>query len=197
VRFILASASPARLETLQRAGVRPDVVVSGVDESTLEAGSPKQLAQVLAEAKLRAVRARVQGEALILGCDSLLEFDGAAYGKPGRPRVAAERWRAMRGKSGILHTGHALMGPKQVTLLTVSTTVHFADVTDDEIDCYCATGEPAAVAGGFTIDGLGGWFIEAVEGDPHNVVGVSLPILRRMLREQGFELSDVGYPAPR
>jgi septum formation protein len=101
----------------------------------------------------------------------------------------------MRGRSGILHTGHGLMGPRQVTLSTVSTVVRFADVTDEEIALYCATGEPASVAGGFTIDGLGGWFIEGIEGDPHNVVGVSLPILRAMLREQGFELADLGYVA--
>lgn len=198
VRFILASASPARLRTLRDAGVVPEVIVSGVDESTLEAAlqaAPKQLAQVLAEAKMRAVQARVHGDALVLGCDSVLEFDGRAFGKPGRPEIAAERWRAMRGRSGILHTGHALMGPRQVTLATVSTVVRFADVTDEEIALYCATGEPASVAGGFTIDGLGGWFIEGIEGDPHNVVGVSLPILRAMLRKQGFELADLGYAA--
>lgn len=197
VRFILASASPARLRTLRDAGVVPEVIVSGVDESTLEAGSPAQLAQVLAEAKMRAVRGRVRGEALVLGCDSVLEFDGHAFGKPGHPEIAAERWRAMRGRPAVLHTGHGLMGPRQVTLATVSTVVHFADVTDEEIAIYCATGEPATVAGGFTLDGLGGWFIEAIEGDPHNVVGVSLPVLRAMVREQGFELADLGYPARR
>lgn len=200
VRFILASASPARLRTLRDAGVVPEVIVSGVDESTLEAAlqaAPKQLAQVLAETKMRAVQARVGGDALVLGCDSVLEFDGRAFGKPGSPEAAAERWRAMRGRSGILHTGHGLMGPRQVTLATVSTVVRFADVTDEEIAFYCATGEPATVAGGFTIDGLGGWFIEGIEGDPHNVVGVSLPTLRAMLREQGFELADLGYAAQR
>jgi septum formation protein len=194
VRFILASGSPARLETLRRAGIDPEVMVSGVDESTLEAGTPKDLAQVLAEAKVRAVKARVASDAMVLGCDSLLEFDGAVFGKPGRPDIAVERWRKMRGMTAILHTGHALWGPERVSLATASTTVRFADVSDEEIAVYCATGEPSNVAGGFTIDGLGGWFIDGVDGDPHNVVGLSLPVLRLMLREQGFQLTDLGYP---
>jgi septum formation protein len=193
--LILASASPARLETLRRAGIEPEVIVSGVDEDVISAGSPAELALTLAAAKMAAVRDRLNDPALVLGCDSVLEVDGTAFGKPGSADVAAERWRAMRGRSGLLHTGHSLGGPDRVTQCTVTTTVHFADATDAEIDAYCATGEPSVVAGSFTIDGLGGWFVRGVEGDPHNVVGVSLPVLRDLLREQGFELADIGYPA--
>ena len=111
MRFILASGSPARLATLRRAGVEPEVIVSGVDESAITAPTPRELVQRLAEAKMRAVAEPIDGPALVLGCDSMLEFDGEALGKPGRPEIAAERWRQMRGRSGILHTGHALHGP--------------------------------------------------------------------------------------
>jgi len=138
---------------------------------------------------------QVNGAAFVLACDSLLEFEGAALGKPGTPEVVISRWRTMRGRSGILHTGHALLGPHETSTVTVSTTVHFADLGDAEIETYAATGEPISVAGGFTIDGLGGWFIDRVDGDHHNVVGVSLPAVRAMVRAQGFELTDLGYPA--
>jgi septum formation protein len=195
MRFVLASASPARLATLRRAGLDPEVVVSGVDESVIDAPTPRELAKKLAEAKMTAVCDRIGADAFVLGCDSLLEFDGETLGKPGHPDIAAGRWRRMRGQSGILHTGHALRGPSSVSVTTVSTVVHFADASDDEIDLYCRTGEPSEVAGGFTIDGLGGWFVDGVEGDHHNVVGVSLPTLRAMVRSQGFALSDLGYPA--
>jgi septum formation protein len=197
MRFVLASASPARLATLRSAGLDPEVIVSGVDEDAIEAGSPSKLAQSLAEAKLRAVLPRVASPAFVLGCDSVLEFDGHDYGKPGTAAVAADRWRLMRGRTGVLHTGHALHGPSEMSFALVSTTVHFADVTDDEIAAYVATGEPLAVAGGFTLDGLGGWFVERVDGDHHNVVGVSLPALRMMVRAQGYALTDLGYPARR
>ena len=194
MRFVLASASPARLETLRRAGVEPEVIVSGVDEDAITADTPARLVQLLATAKAEAVRA-VTGEALILGCDSMLELDGAALGKPGSAEAATQRWQQMRGRSGVLHTGHTLLAPDFTAEETVSTTVHFADVDDDEIAAYTATGEPSAVAGAFTIDGLGGWFVDRVEGDHHNVVGLSLPTLRRMLRGHGLGLSDLDYPA--
>jgi septum formation protein len=197
MRFVLASASPARLATLRAAGLDPEVIVSGVDEDTIDADSPGQLAQALAEAKLRAVLPNVAADTFVLACDSVLEFGGEAYGKPGTPEVAAERWRLMRGRAGALHTGHALRGPAEVSLALVSTTVHFADLTDDEIATYVASGEPLAVAGAFTIDGLGGWFVERIDGDHHNVVGVSLPALRTMVRAQGYALTDLGYPARR
>ncbi|HEY2273432.1 MAG TPA: nucleoside triphosphate pyrophosphatase [Jatrophihabitantaceae bacterium] len=190
---MLASASPARLETLRRAGVEPEVIVSGVDEDAITAATPRELVQLLAAAKANAVR-DIAADALILGCDSLLELDGEALGKPGSVEVAAQRWRRLRGNTGILHTGHELLAPTFSASVTVSTVVHFAAVTDDEIERYVVTGEPSSVAGAFTVDGLGGWFIDGIEGDHHNVVGLSLPALRRMLREHGLGLPDLGYP---
>ena len=195
MRFVLASASPARLATLRAAGLDPEVIVSGIDEDGYDAPTPHELAQVLASAKLRAVLPQVSRDGLVLACDSVLEFNGKPYGKPGNADVAVERWRMMRGKSGILHTGHTMLGPKELTVATVSTVVYFADATDAEIEAYAASGEPTTVAGGFTIDGFGGWFVERIDGDHHNVVGVSLPAVRAMVRAQGFELTDLGYPA--
>jgi septum formation protein len=195
VKFVLASASPARLATLRAAGLDPTVVVSGVDESTVSADTAAELVQRLADAKLAAVVARLDGPAVVLACDSLLEFAGQPLGKPKTAAVAVERWCAMRGQSGILHTGHALHTPRGTIRRTVSTVVHFADATDAEIDAYVETAEPLAVAGAFTVDGLGGWFVERVDGDHHNVVGVSLPALRAMVRARGYELRDLGYPS--
>ncbi|MFF0344161.1 Maf family nucleotide pyrophosphatase [Kribbella sp. NPDC004875] len=187
-RFVLASASPARLKTLRGAGVEPEVIVSGVDEDHITAESPGELARLLATLKARAVVAGLTDHATVLGCDSVLEFDGEPYGKPGTPDVARERLRAMSGRTGILHTGHCLIDTesKQELRELASTTVEFAELTDDEIDAYVATGEPLVVAGSFTVDGLGGPFVTSTEGDYHNVVGVSLPLLRRMLAEVGI-----------
>ncbi|MEV5967959.1 Maf family nucleotide pyrophosphatase [Kribbella sp. NPDC051952] len=192
MRFVLASSSPARLQTLRSAGVEPEVIVSGVDEDNITAESPGELARLLATLKARAVMANLTEHATILGCDSVLEFDGVAYGKPGTPDAARERLRSMRGRSGVLHTGHCLIdtNAKVEQRELASTTVHFADLTDDEIDAYVATGEPLVVAGSFTVDGLGGPFVTGVEGDYHNVVGLSLPLLRRMLAQV-----DIPWPA--
>jgi septum formation protein len=197
-RFVLASASPARLATLRRAGVEPEVVVSGVDEDGVTADGTAELVVRLAELKARAVAGTVGDDALVLGCDSLLDLDGRALGKPGTVGAAAQRWREMRGRCGTLHTGHVLIDTAvgRNATRSVATSVQFAEVTDAEIDAYCSTGEPTAVAGAFTIDGLGGWFVERLDGDPHNVVGVSLPVVRAMLRELGHGLGDIGYPAP-
>ena len=197
MRFVLASASPARLATLRRAGLDPEVIVSGVDEDGVTADSTSALVGLLADLKAQAVAAELDGAALVLGCDSLLELDGEAVGKPGPAEVAAERWRRLRGRSGTLHTGHRLIDTRTGTSTghIASTVVHFAAVTDAEIEHYCASGEPETVAGAFTIDGLGGWFVDRVDGDPHTVVGVSLPALRRMLHELGHQLADLGYPA--
>ena len=197
IRFVLASASPARLETLRRAGVRPEVIVSGVDEDAVTASTPAGLVLRLAELKAAAVAERLgDAQALVLGCDSLLELGGETLGKPGSADAAAKRWRHMRGRTGTLHTGHCLIDAStgRRASRTVGTEVRFADVTDAEIDAYCATGEPSEVAGAFTVDGLGGWFVEGVDGDHHNVVGVSLPTLRGLLRELGHGLGDLGYP---
>jgi septum formation protein len=189
-RLILASASPARLETLRRAGLDPEVVVSDVDESGISAGSPAATAELLAGMKARAVAARVGAEGagvLVLGCDSLLELDGAALGKPGTAEVAVHRWRRMRGRAGVLHTGHCVIeaATGRSESAVASTTVRFADISDAEIMAYVASGEPLAVAGAFTVDGRGGAFVESIEGDHHNVVGVSLPLLRRMVATFG------------
>jgi septum formation protein len=188
VRFVLASQSPARLQTLRDAGVEPEVIVSGVDEDHVTADSPGELARTLAVLKARAVVATLDDHATVLGCDSVLEIDGVAYGKPGTAEVARERLRAMRGRSGILHTGHCIFdtATRRELRELASTVVHFADLTDDEIDAYVETGEPLVVAGSFTVDGLGGPFVTGIEGDYHNVVGVSLPLLRTMLAEVGI-----------
>ncbi|HET8665500.1 MAG TPA: Maf family protein [Nocardioides sp.] len=185
--LVLASASPARLATLKAAGVEPSVVVSGVDESQVTGLPPAELAQRLAELKSAAVAAEVGGDRLVLGCDSVLELDGVALGKPEDADEAVARWRMMRGRTGVLHTGHCLTDTSsgRRAVATGSTVVHFADLTDDEITAYVESGEPLQVAGAFTIDGLGGAFVTAIEGDHHNVVGLSLPLLRDLLAELG------------
>jgi septum formation protein len=187
-RFVLASSSPARLKLLRQIGIEPEVVMSGVDESTMT-GPPADVALTLAVRKATAV-ARGLSDALVLGCDSVLDLDGEALGKPLDAADAVARWRRMRGRSGVLVTGHCLIDT--TTGLDAadiaSTVVHFADLSDEEIDAYVATGEPLRVAGAFTIDGLGGAYVDGVEGDPHNVVGLSLPLLRRLLGDLGITL---------
>ncbi|MBN0040289.1 septum formation inhibitor Maf [Cellulosimicrobium cellulans] len=210
LRLVLASRSPARLATLRAAGVEPLVRVSGVDEDAVlraaaaERGGLEPVDAVLVLARAKAeeiVRTLAEdGSAtpgddptLLVGCDSMLELDGEVLGKPADADDARARWRAMRGRAGVLHTGHWLVdlrrpsdgGTGTATGATSSTTVHFADLTDDEIDAYVATGEPLHVAGAFTVDGLGGPYVERIEGDHHGVVGISLPLLRSLLHEAG------------
>lgn len=191
--FVLASASPARLATLRNAGLDPRVVVSGVDEEQVTGLAPADLALRLAELKCAAVAPDIEPGALVLGCDSVLELDGEALGKPGEPEIAIRRWQAMRGRSGVLHTGHCLRiaGSDAVVSATASTIVHFADPSDAEIEAYVATGEPLQVAGAFTVDGLGGCFVRGIEGDHHNVVGVSLPLLRELTAALGRSWTDL------
>ncbi|MFD6176596.1 MULTISPECIES: Maf family protein [unclassified Isoptericola] len=210
VSLVLASRSPARLATLASAGVTPEVVVSDVDEPAVLAAAragfgqdlePADAVLVLAQAKAEAVGRQVEDEvsALVLGCDSMLELDGEIVGKPADADEARRRWRAMRGRSGVLHTGHWVVdarddedGGTGATLgASSATTVHFADLDDEEIDAYVATGEPLHVAGAFTIDGLGGPYIERVEGDHHGVVGLSLPLLRELLGELDVAWRDL------
>jgi septum formation protein len=199
VRFVLASASPARLKTLRGAGVEPEVIVSGVDEDDITAESPGELARLLATLKARSVVASLTEHATVLGCDSVLEIDGEPFGKPDTPEIARDRLRSMRGRTGVLHTGHCLIdtNAKQELRELESTTVYFADLTDEEIDAYVATGEPLVVAGSFTVDGLGGPFVTGIEGDYHNVVGLSLPLLRRMLAEVGISWPELWRSSPR
>lgn len=199
MRFVLASASPARLRTLRGAGVEPEVIVSGVDEDALSADSPAELVQVLATAKALAVASQITDSALLLGCDSMLELDGVALGKPASAEEAVLRWKSMRGRSGVLHTGHTLVSLKAGVLVgqlerVASTEVRFAAVSDAEVNSYVASGEPVQVAGAFTIDGLGGWFVESIVGDHHNVVGLSLPLLRLMLADLGYLTTDLPTP---
>lgn len=193
--LVLASASPARLATLRSAGVEPTVVVSGVDEDQVVGLPPAELALQLAELKCAAVSGRddLPDGVLVLGCDSVLELDGVALGKPADADDAVRRWRAMRGRSGVLHSGHSLRDTTtgRVVAATASTVVHFARVDDDEIAAYVATGEPLHVAGAFTIDGLGGAFVSGIEGDHHTVVGLSLPLLRDLVGELGHRWTDL------
>ncbi|HEU4489284.1 MAG TPA: nucleoside triphosphate pyrophosphatase [Jiangellales bacterium] len=197
-RLVLASASPARLATLRRAGLAPEVVVSRVDESCVDEGSPERTASALARLKARTVAAGLDSPAVVVGCDSVLDLDGETHGKPGSAAEAASRWRRMRGRDGVLHTGHHVVDTRtgREASAFASTRVHFADVSDAEIEAYVATGEPLVVAGGFTLDGLGGAFVEGVEGDHHNVVGISLPLLRRLLGELGVAWTDLWAPRP-
>jgi septum formation protein len=203
VRLILASASPARRKTLAAAGIEPTVHVSDVDEPALIAScgltAAADVALMLARAKAQDVAAQLgylPHDAVVVGCDSVLELDGETHGKPDDASQARARWRRMRGRSGTLHTGHWLVdlrdsGSGNTTAreglgAVASTVVHFADLTDAEIDAYVATGEPLRVAGAFTTDGLGGAYVRGIEGDHHNVVGISLPLLRELLAERGI-----------
>ena len=186
-RLVLASASPARLKTLQAAGLRPEVIVSGVEEDGVEADNIAELALKLAQLKAVAVAAD-QPRALVIGCDSVLELDGEILGKPVDAADAVDRWKRMRGRSGVLHTGHCVIDTHREVWLgrTAATQVRFAAVGDEEIDAYVASGEPLQVAGAFTIDGLGSAYVSGISGDPHNVVGISVPLLRLMFDELGF-----------
>ena len=189
-RIVLASQSPARLQTLRNAGIEPQVIVSGVDESQLDGLAPRELALGLAELKALAVAPRVP-DAVVIGCDSVLEFEGAPLGKPTDAADAIARWQRMRGRSGVLVTGHAVVRGEQLISASAETTVHFADVSDEEIEAYVATGEPLHVAGAFTVDSLGGPFVTSIEGDYHNVVGISLPLLRELLGQLGIRWTDL------
>ncbi|MBU2662905.1 septum formation inhibitor Maf [Actinoplanes bogorensis] len=188
-RLILASASPARRGLLDAAGIEAEVMVSGVDESTVVAEDAATLCLALARMKARAIAAQLDADpgVVVLGCDSVLAFEGEIFGKPANAEEATQRWSRMRGRSGVLHTGHhvtSLVTGKQAEAVGL-TTVHFADVSDEEITAYVASGEPLHVAGSFTLDGRGAAFVDRIEGDPGNVIGLSLPLLRNLLAEMG------------
>lgn len=188
MRIVLASASPARLGLLRAAGLAPEVVVSGVDETAV-GGPPSEVARVLAERKADAVAGRLPGDAVVIGCDTLLDLDGEPLGKPTDDAEAVLLWHRLRGRAGLLLTGHCVVRvgdrPGRVSAVG-STVVRFGTPTDDEITAYVATGEPTRVAGAFTVDRLGGWFVEGLDGDPGNVAGVSLPLLRTLFAEVGL-----------
>ncbi|QHY97785.1 Septum formation protein Maf [Streptomyces sp. S4.7] len=193
-RLVLASASPARLGLLRQAGLAPEVIVSGVDEDALSAATPADLARVLAEAKAAAVAARPEAaDALVVGCDSVLELDGEAHGKPADAEAATARWKAMRGRSGVLRSGHCVIDTATGRSVseTASTTVRFGEPTDAEIAAYVATGEPLYVAGAFTLDGLSAPFVDSIDGNHGNVLGLSMPLLRKLLSEHGVAITDL------
>ncbi|WP_127792878.1 nucleoside triphosphate pyrophosphatase [Agromyces sp. LHK192] len=203
MRLYLASTSPARLQLLRQAGIEPLTVSPGVDEEALvarieaERGAPldaAELVQVLAQAKAEAILGERPGDepidGFVLGGDSAFLVDGVIHGKPHRPEVARERWRAQNGRSGDLWSGHWVIDHRGGRVHGAAgrpavATVSFADLDESEIDAYVASGEPLAVAGAFTVDSLGGPFIRRVEGDPSTVVGLSLSTLRELVRELG------------
>ncbi len=197
VRLVLASASPARLAVLRAAGVDPVVRVSGLDEDELTArladATPAELVTTLALAKVDAVAADIAAgypDAVIVGCDSMLHVGGELVGKPRCADAALRRWQAMAGGTGELLTGHAVVrlagGAVTATASGTETTlIRFGTPSAAEIAAYVGTGEPLQVAGGFTLDGLGGWFVDGVDGDPSSVIGISLPLTRRLLAEVG------------
>jgi septum formation protein len=190
--LILASASPARLAVLRSAGLEPEVIVSGVDETTYSAGSTSELTGMLAAAKATEVAGRRRG-GLVIGCDSLLDIDGAAYGKPASAAEAAARWDRMSGRTGVLYTGHCVIDAStgRSASAVAGTTVRFGTPTQDEIAAYVTTGEPLHVAGGFTLDGYGGWFVDSIDGDHGNVLGISLPLLRSLLAELNIAVTSL------
>ena len=200
---MLASASPARLSVLRAAGLDPEVEVSAVDEDALLAGlsgaSPAEAVTTLAGAKATAVARRVAGrlpDAVVVGCDSMLHVDGELVGKPHDVATARARWGAMAGRTGELVTGHAVLRTEDGAIDRVAeghavTTIRFAEPTEAELEAYLASAEPLAVAGAFTLDGLGGWFVDGIDGDPSNVIGISLPLTRTLLAAVGVSVTDL------
>jgi septum formation protein len=203
VQVVLASASPARLGVLRAAGLDPLVEVSAVDEdavlATLRGAPPGKVVTALACAKAATVAERLahsHPEAVLLGCDSMLSVGGELVGKPGTPEVARQRWTAMAGRTGELVTGHAVVAlaggaVRQIAARHASTTVRFGRPSEAELTAYLDSGEPLAVAGAFTLDGLGGWFVEGIDGDPSNVIGISLPLVRQLLREVDIAVTEL------
>jgi septum formation protein len=192
VRVVLASASPARLAVLRGAGINPEVIVSGVDEDSYSAPTTGELTQVLASAKASAVASALD-DGLVIGCDSMLDLAGRAYGKPESPEEAVARWHEMSGKSGTLFTGHCVIdvASGKCEAAVAATVVRFGAPTDAEISAYVGTGEPLNMAGAFTIEGLGGWFVDSIEGDHNNVIGISVPLLRRLFLDLGVTIPQL------
>lgn len=206
---VLASASPARLAVLRAAGIDPVVIVSGVDEPAVEAANaaagPAGVVTALARAKVEAVLPAVAAahpDAVVIGCDSMLLMNGRLRGKPADAAQVRREWAEMSGGTGDLLTGHAVVVLRDghITARAAdhrSTTIRFGTPSPTEIDAYLATGEPLLVAGGLTIDGYGGWFVEGLDGDSSSVIGISLPLTRRLLAEVGIAVVDLWRPAAR
>jgi len=190
--LVLASGSTGRLRILRGAGIDPEVLVSGADEADPDDLPTADLVAVLAERKAAAV-AGLRPDALVLGCDSMLDIDGAAVGKPATAHEVIELWRRLSGRTGTLYTGHRLIvGGAGISVGGVAaTTIRFGRPTDAEITAYAATDEPLSLAGGFSIDGLAAPFVDGIDGDASNVIGLSLPLLRRMLAEVGITITDL------
>ena len=201
-RVVLGSASTGRRKVLRQAGIDPLVVVSGVDEDAVVAAlhpgaTPGEVTAALATAKAEQVIAvldpAVAADCVVIGCDSMLFCDGELRGKPGSAADVKRQWQTMAGRSGALHTGHCVIRLRHNEVVqqhaeTLSTTVHFTTPSPEEVDAYIGTGEPLRVAGGFTLDGFGGWFVDAVDGDPSSVIGISLPLTRRLFARVGLSL---------
>jgi septum formation protein len=204
-RVVLGSASPGRLAVLRQAGIDPLVVVSGVDEDAVIADlgpntSPGDVVRALANAKADQVAANldaaVASDCVVIGCDSMLSIDGRLVGKPASAEAARSQWQSMGGRSGQLYTGHCLLRVLDGSIShraseSSFTTVYFATPTAADLDAYIGSGEPLAVAGGFTLDGLGGWFVDRIEGDPSNVIGLSLPLTRALLQRVGLSVTEL------
>ncbi len=190
--LVLASGSAGRLRILRDAGIDPDVVVSRADESGAEHLPTADLVAVLAERKAVAV-AQLRPDALVLGCDSMLDLEGTAFGKPATAHEVIELWRRLAGRTGTLYTGHWLIdgGAGRHVTGVAATAIRFGTPSDAEISAYAATGEPLSLAGGFSIDGLAAPFVDGIDGDPSNVIGLSLPLLRRLLAELGIAITDL------
>ncbi len=199
IRVVLASKSPARLLALRGAGLTPDVIVSGFDETTIVDSSPTRLCTRLAEAKGSLVASSLpDDDVVVLAADTVMEIEGKAHGKPRNPESATRLWHRMRGHGAVIHTGHWVCvrrgGVEQQQSRVRSTGVHFADLSDDEVAAYVATGEPIDRAGGFSINGLAGAFVTRIDGDPYNVVGISLPLVRQMVIDLGVPWHELWQP---
>lgn len=192
-QLILASASAARLRLMTDAGIDPTVIVSGVDEDQVTSADPIEFVTTLAELKARAVASAVEPGPLVVGCDSMLEFYGELLGKPGTPEAATARWHAMRGKTARLLTGHCVIDTStgREASGVGETLVQFGVPSDDEVASYVASGEPLQVAGAFTLDGRAAPFIDRIDGDPSNVLGMSMPVFRHLLAQHGIGITEL------